>query len=1047
VVDVAIFRSRRSAITAVTPESEPARARISLKHNGIAGRARLQVIGLRGNDGLKELLETAGVHNGIRSVQASSVTGNALVVYDPDKELPEIVGYLEVVIRRPAPQAAPRPLAPAAGKPAGGIGGFLHRLLGGSAAGPPALTSAVARRSAAVDGRAPEVLPKPWHAASAVDVERFWRTSGKAGLAQAEASVRLTRYGANVLSPLRPRSALAMLLEQLVSLPVLLLIGSAGLSIVTGGITDALVIGAVVILNAGIGFATEYKADRTIMSLLELSEPEAIVIRQGGACVVSGDEVVPGDLLVLRRGEPVVADARLLKCARLTIDEAALTGESMPLEKHAHELDDEHLPLADRANMVYRGTVVTGGQGLAIVVATGRFTEIGKIQEMLAESVQPETPLQKQMQHLGTQLTLAICGLSAAIFAIGLLRGFSALEMLRSAVSLAIAAVPEGLPTVATVCLANGMRSLLREKVLARRLAAVEAIGGVQMLCFDKTGTLTWNRMSAVAVYAGMREHAVRAGTFFAGDRPVAAAGHRELSKLLQVCCLCSEAAVELRAGEWVVDGSPTEAALVQMALNAGVDAGGLRQKFPLLHMRHRTETQAHMSTLHPLGDGRTLIALKGSPAEVLRLCDWHAKDGKVHNLGDSERAEILQANARMARGGLRVLAAACIEVEGEPVETPRFVWLGLIGLADPPRHGLKEVIAEFRRAGVRPLMLTGDQAATAEAVAEALALNGDTPPVAVNAADLEKNGVGNATVFSRVSPSHKLRIVRALQSEGATVAMTGDGVNDAPALKAADIGIAFGQSGTKIARGVADLVLVDDSIAALLPAIREGRTVYEDLRKAVHYIAATNSSEMLTMFTCIAAGLGQPFNPRQLLWINLITDVFPELALAVEPAEPGIMSRPPRDPARPVIGRPEYVRLGHQSAIMSASSMAAYLVGLARYGAGPAAGTMAFLTLTSAQLLHGLTARSEVRGVDLPPNPAMRNGLLAGFGLLLASQLIPGLTSLLGATRVCPVDALVCAGAALASYLANEAGKDSVGHKNQSKEEVHNESVQQWAH
>jgi P-type Ca2+ transporter type 2C len=793
-----------------------------------------------------------------------------------------------------------------------------------------------------------------------------------------------------------------------------------------------------VILNAGIGFATEYKAERTIRSLLDLSEPAATVIRDGAPQLLCGDEVIPGDLLMLRRGEPVVADARLVASTRLTVDEAALTGESMPLEKQPQLLDKERAPLAERCNMVYRGTLVTGGEGRAIVVATGRFTEIGKIQDLLANSAPPETSLQKQMRHLGTQLTWTMGGVSALMFAIGLLRGFSTLEMVRSAISLAIAAVPEGLPAIATVCLARGMLSMARQKVLARRLAAVEAIGGVQVLCFDKTGTLTWNRMSAVAVYAGNHEYAIAGASFLTHGRAISATGHPELAKLLQVCSLCSEASIQVRNGQRQLEGSPTETALVRAALDAGIDVAGLRRKSPVLQLRQRAESRAYMVTIHQIADGRKLIAVKGSPTEVLDLCDWRAQEGKVHRLGPRDRKELLEANERMGGRGLRLLAAACLELEAgqadAPEPTPRMVWLGLIGLADPPRHGLKEVIAEFRRAGVRPLMLTGDQAVTAEAVAESVALNGGGSTDAFEASELEKlepaeiqSLVRRISVFSRVSPSDKLRIVQALESDGTTVAMTGDGVNDAPALKAADVGIALGQTGTKVARGVAGLLLMDDSIEALLPAIREGRTVYENLRRAVHYIATTNASEVLLMFASIAAGLGQPLNPRQLLWINLITDVFPELGLALEPPGPRIMERPPRDPEQAVIAREEYLRLGRQSAVMTAAAMAAYLAGLARYGMGPAAGTMAFLTLTSTQLLHGLNLRSPELGGDgqsVPANPTMRNGLFAGFGLLLASQFVPGLNSLLGTAPIGALDFAVCAGSPVAGFLVNHATK-----------------------
>lgn len=987
----------------------PDAPRFSLRHNGIAGRARLAVAGLRGNDALSAALERIAPGKGIERVQASAVTGNILILYDPALDFEDLLQRLQAILDAPRAASAERGSeARQAGGIWAGLVAAVRGLLGGSHKSEPAhaATTAVALRAGAMAARDPETLPVEWHIATAPEVAKFWRVSTEAGLAEGDATARLERYGANVLPEIQSRSALAMLGAQFVSLPVILLLGSAALSVMTGGIADAIVIGAVVALNAGIGFAMEYSAERTIRSMLEISEPEARVIRGGRMRTVTGDEVVPGDVLVISRGDAVVADARLLAAENLTIDEAVLTGESLPLEKSPAALEGASTALAERRNMLYRGTLATGGQGLAIVVATGANTEIGRIQSLLAESLQPETPLQRQMRELGTQLTWVVCGAAAATFTAGLLHGLSALEMARSAVSLAIAAVPEGLPTIATVCLAGGMRALLRHGVMARRLSAVEALGGVEALCFDKTGTLTWNRMSAVAVHAGMHRYAVSGATFIVDSRPIAPSSRAELAKLLDVCALCSEAAVELREGEWKVEGSPTEAALVRMAQHGGVEVVELRKQFPRTRVEHRTELRPYMITAHRLSADRELIALKGRPEEVLGLCEWQMRDGAAKRLNESDRREISAANSSMAGGGLRVLGAAYLE-KARAETTGEFIWLGLVGMADPPRVGLREVMAEFRRAGVRPMMLTGDQAATAEAIAEALELNGD-----------------GASVFARVTPSEKLRIVRELQASGALVAMTGDGVNDAPALKAADVGIAMGDSGARVARGVADLLLMDDNVASLLPAIREGRTVHENLRKAVHYIAATNVSEVLTMFGSVAVGLGQPFNPRQLLWVNLITDVFPEIALAMEPPEPGIMSRPPRDIAKPVIGRGDYGKLGAQSGVLTTAALAAYATGLARYGPGAQAGTLAFLTLTSAQLIHGWSVRSEARGAHPPPNAAMNYGIAAGFALLLASQFIPGLTGLLGTVRIRAADAAVCAALSLGSFLANDAMK-----------------------
>jgi Ca2+-transporting ATPase len=424
---------------------------------------------------------------------------------------------------------------------------------------------------------------------------------------------------------------------------------------------------------------------------------------------------------------------------------------------------------------------------------------------------------------------------------------------------------------------------------------------------------------------------------------------------------------------------------------------------------------------------------MKGSPPDVLGLCGWHARAGRVDPLGDAERRIILDRNARMAGSALRVLGVACLESGGGEADPAALVWLGLVGLMDPPRQGLREVLADFRRAGVKPVILTGDQGATARAVGQALDLTGGENLVVMNSTQLDAMddagldaAVEATDIFSRVSPGHKLRIVQSFQRLGRVVAMTGDGVNDGPALKAADVGITLGRSGTRVARGVADIVLADDDIAALLPAIREGRAVYLNLRKAVRYVAATNSSEILVMLTALAAGAGQALNPRQLLWINLMSDVMPELGLALDTAPDGIMSRPPHDPRRPVVPRGEYGALAAESGIISGAALAAYGAGLARYGAGAQAGSMAFLALTAAQLLHGYTARSDSRAGfrGMPPNRWLSGGLLGGIGLLALAQVVPGLRAMLGSAPITLADAAICAAAAGASFFANEARK-----------------------
>jgi Ca2+-transporting ATPase len=968
---------------------------------------------LRGDPVLKSVIESIPPGRyGIRAAYANVITGNVLIYFDPERSLPEMIGVIHIVLEEPRPKRAPKAERP---KPAG----LLSRLTGWfeSAAPPPT--------------RVPE--GKPWHAITRAQVLGLLETSRTGGLAVSVAQARLQSHGRNLLEPLPSRSTFAVVAEQFVSLPVFMLVASAVVSVATGGVADAVVILAVVVANAAIGAATELKAERTISSLLELAEPDAMVIRDGTARRIPGESVVPGDLLMLSRGDEVAADARLLAAEGLSAGEATLTGESVPVEKSARTELPESAPLADRVNMVYRGTVITGGRGLAVVVATGASTEVGRVQALLGTAESPDTPLQQQMDALGRRLGWVTIGISGAIFGVGLLRGVPLAQILRSTVSLAIAAVPEGLPTVATVGLARGMRALLAHNVLVRRLEAIETLGLVQAVCFDKTGTLTENRMSVASVSADQTLFRASGGAFFAGDRPAPLSLHPALARIIEIACLCNEAEIDTSGPEVRVQGSATESALLRLAFSAGIDAAELRRRNPLRDTELRTESKAYMLTRHTTRSGGTLEAVKGTPLQVAALCTRRAADEGVRELSDNDREKLAAMNTQMAGRGLRVLGVAYREDE-----EPGLVWLGMIGIADPPRAGVRETLREFRRAGIRPLIVTGDQAGTAQAIAEALDFNGGTEFNVVNTPEISglppeemRTAVRRTTVFSRVSPSDKLSIVRALQSDGSVVAMAGDGVNDAPALRAADIGIAMGASGTQVARGVADVVLADDRLDGLLPAIREGRTVHADLRKAVDYLASTNLSETAVMFASLAAGLGPALNPRQLLWINLVSDILPALALATDPPGAGVMERPPASFARDVLSKADLPRIGGQCGVMSLATLGAYLTGVLRYGVGPQASSMAFLSMAGAQLMHAFTARSQTAGLfggeALPPNRLLGGGVLAGFGLLALSQLAPGVGAVLGTARIGIVDSLCCLGAAAASFLVNEGLKASV--------------------
>ncbi|MGH7961805.1 MAG: cation-translocating P-type ATPase, partial [Candidatus Binatia bacterium] len=638
-------------------------------------------------------------------------------------------------------------------------------------------------------------------------------------------------------------------------------------------------------------------------------------------------------------------------------------------------------------------------------------------------------------------------------FAIGLLRGYGFLEMLKTAISLAVAAVPEGLPTVATTTLALGIRHMRQHHVLIRRLEAVETLGCVQTICLDKTGTLTLNKMSVVAVHTGMQRLQVAEGVFKTGEACLDPLACDELVKLAQVCVLCSETEIERQNGHYILKGSPTENALIHMAASAGVDILRLREERPAFQVHLRSENRNFMSTLHRAEESGadqngangnpplSFLAVKGSPAEVLDMCAWHVKEGARVPFTDGDRLTIENENERMAGEALRVLGAAYGHVADgtqDAEEHTGLTWLGLIGMADPIRAGVKEVIAGFHGAGITTVMITGDQSPTAYAIGKELHLSrGDQleildsthltnidPPVMSALAE-------KVQVFARVSPAHKLQIVQALQQAGKVVAMTGDGINDGPALKAADIGIAMGNAGTDVAREVADVVLEDDNLETMIIAISQGRTIYHNIRKSVHFLLSTNLSEIMVMFTSMAAGLGQPLNPMQLLWINLLSDIAPGLALALEPPEPDVLRQPPRNPADPIIQPADFRRIAFESATLSVGALGAYGYGLFRYGMGPQAGTLAFTSLTTGQLLHALTSRSEKHNVfdgigtvhppPLPPNPYLNAALIGSFALQGLALVVPGLRRLLGIAPLSLVDGVVIGASALLPFVVNE--------------------------
>jgi Ca2+-transporting ATPase len=938
--------------------------------HALPGRVRLADRRLRGDAGAAARAAAAlGGLAGVTDVSVSTVTGTALV--------------------RGAPSLSPA---------------RLHRLLAA------ALDAAPHPRSlSAAAAEAPEAAARPWHALPAAAALAALATTAAQGLTPEAAAARLARHGPNALPRPEGRSVLAIAAEQLASVPVALLGASAALSVATGGLLDAGAIGAVVLLNAGIATATERNAEATIRSLSD-GEPAAVPVRRAGRRLsLPVAALVPGDIILLERGVLVPADARLIEAQELTVNESALTGESLPVAKDAAAEVAEDAPLAERPSMVHRGTAVTGGTGTAVVTATGSATELGRIRAMFGAVRPPETPIERQLGEVGRELVLVNGVICALIGAIGVARGQPWPAMLRSAISLAVAAVPEGLPAVATTTLALGIRDMRRQGILVRRLDAVETLGAVQVVGLDKTGTLTANRMAVTSLHLDGTQ--IPAGSPPQRLRPVAAA-------LLETAALCSD--VELHGATPI--GSPTETALVRAAIELGVPVASLHARLPRHVAAARAEGRKRMATLHRSGDGRIVLAVKGDPTEVLARCTHRLAASGPVALDAASRRAIAAANDRMAGQALRVLGVARREGGGDPRDERGLTWLGLAGLADPLRPGADAMVARLHRAGIRTVMITGDQSATAYAIArmlglsrdgeirvlEAGALTGLTPEMLAALAP-------QADVFARVTPANKLQIVRALQASGRIVAMTGDGVNDGPALRAADIGIAMGAEGTDVAREVAAIVLAGDDLHGILDAVRLGRATYANIRKVLRYLVGTNASETMLMLGAAIAGLPQPLTPVQLLWLNLLSDPLPALALGLEPAEPDLLAEAPHDPRAPILSRGDFRAILREGAVIGASGLVASIF---------APRGVAFHGLTFAQLAHALLCRSERHEVldraGPPANPKLFAALATCAALQAVAQGFAPLRGVLGLAPLTGRDLVAVAATALVPTAAN---------------------------
>jgi Ca2+-transporting ATPase len=940
-----------------------------LRVEGLRGRARPAV----------RLAERLAQQPGIRQVRASAITGNILVLFD--------VGALDL----------------------------------------RALTGLVLREVTRADDGAPaprETGDIAWQALPVAAVLEQLETA-EAGLSMEQASTRLAQAGANRLPEPVPRRALAIVADQLTSLPVLLLGGAAALSLVSGAAVDAVVILAVVGINAAIGCVTERRVERILTSLRGTSGPSAVVRRERRELVLPAAALVPGDVIVLRAGHEVPADARLLSTEGLATDESTLTGESAPVSKAAAWAVHELAPLAERSNMVFAGTLVAEGSALAVVTATGRHTEIGHIRALVAETAAPDTPLERGLDRIGRQLvgvSLGFCGLA---FALGLLRNIPALEMGRLAISLAVAAVPEGLPTVATTTLALGMRRMMARRTIVRRLAAVESLGATTVICADKTGTVTENRMTVDSWHLADR-------VYGASSLGVEAVADRDFARVLTVATLCNEA--ELANGGSEIQGSSTEGALLRAAVQAGIDYRALRRRCPVLAMRPRNDGDSWMATVHADGaeGARRLIAVKGAPEQVLRYATRRLVNGIEEPITDDVRRELLDTNARVAARGMRVLGLACKEIDvQEEVSYQNLIWLALVALTDPVREGVRDAIAACRTAGIRTVLVTGDQAPTAAAIARELGLAHQREVRVVEASTLAgldgpalRTLAREVEVFARVSPADKYRIVRALQSSHDVVAMTGDGINDAAALRAAVIGVAMGERGTDVARDVADVVLLDDDFSAIVDAIAQGRAIRANVERSLRFLLATNFSEILMVLGALVVGGPRALSAIQLLWVNLLSDVFPALALAVEPPEADVMQRPPRDPQQPILSNAALGGIAGDAAILTAAALGVRQIALARYGPDLRSQTIGFSALTAAQLVHTLNCRAGTS----PPGSPVTGVVVGSLALQVAAMTFPPLRALLGLAPLGLVDWALVGAAAVVPLLAGRTGRRALG-------------------
>lgn len=875
-----------------------------------------------------------------------------------------------------------------------------------------------------------------WHALSNDQVLHSLNTEIQIGLSSQEAQKRQEKYGPNQLKEAPRPSFLQMVLDQLKGFVIIILIVAAVLSAVMGEWVEAIAILAIVVLNAVLGVIQESRAEEALAALKKMAAPEAQVIRDGKRISVPAPQLVPGDVVFLEAGNFIPADIRLVEAVNLKVEEAALTGESLPVQKNANASLAEDIPLGDRKNTVFMGTVVSYGRGKGVVVSTGMHTQLGLIATMLQSVGIEETPLQKRLEELGKLLGIGALIIAGIVFTMGVIRNHGnmseILDMFMIAVSLAIAAVPEGLPAIVTISLALGMREMVRRHALIRKLASVETLGSATVICSDKTGTLTQNAMTVTEIWVDGQTVEITGsgyapeGDFVKDGSVIDLKKFPAVSTALWVSVLNNDAQLEKNEEDPTgirMVGDPTEGALLVAAAKAGATIPDVLSSYPREEEIPFDSVRKRMVTVHAIKNPADedlspiygtekrewyAVAVKGAPDEVLKLCTHYQgmDDTTLHEMTDAGREMILQANLQMTEKALRVLGVAYRTLPVKPDEISSqnlekdLIFVGLIGMIDPPRSAVKPALMKAKEAGIRTIMITGDYPNTARAIAESIGLLSAGHQVRTGAdiedltlAQMQEN-VKVTDVYARVSPEHKMKIVEALRANGEVVAMTGDGVNDAPAIKLADIGVAMGITGTDVAKETADMVLTDDNYVSIVDAVEQGRIIYSNIRKFVYYLISCNMGEIAIIFVATLLGWPSPLTAIQLLWLNLLTDGAPALALGTEKGDPDIMQQAPRPPSESIINRYMWIGISIQTIAIAAATLGAFYLGLF---ADPEhieyAETMAFVTLSCSELLRAFTARSEyypIMKIGMFTNKWMNRAVLLSLAMILLVVYVP---------------------------------------------------------